>query len=473
MRIISGLKWNLIKAIGSFLIKFIYGVIVAKILGPVVIGKMGMIVVFSGFASIFINSGFKSRIVQVEEINDKELNTIFVFNSVMGAVLTALLFLTSDIIAHFFNYPEIGFYIKIYSFNFLLQSLILVPLAVNDRNLDFNKNTKSILLASLLALCVAMTLIFLGFELLSLVIYALASNIFSIIFIYGESEWFPKYFFQYSLLKRHLPYSLNLLFVRIFEEFVTKIDNIVTGKYFDANSLGLFSKSKDIAKLPNSLITSSVNNTLFPYFSRSGKDTESAKSIYNYLLFGVTFLYLNVFLSLIYFNKEIIMILLSEEWLLMMPYFKIALIIMMVKGVSSFKGYFILSRGDSKVVSKALYISGGTKILLMVVLLLIIDFTPIDFLYITLFSEVVLFLIYEKVVTNIIVMNFFKSFIKNVSYHLAVLFVYFLIFLVSYLVKLNIFQKVLLYTSLISIMFFGYYKYSNNFKFLISSYFKK
>jgi len=103
----------------------------------------------------------------------------------------------------------------------------------------------------------------------------------------------------------------------------------------------------------------------------------------------------------------------------------------------------------------------------------IIDFTPIDFLYITLFSEVVLFLIYEKVVTNIIVMNFFKSFIKNVSYHLAVLFVYFLIFLVSYLVKLNIFQKVLLYTSLISIMFFGYYKYSNNFKFLISSYFKK
>jgi teichuronic acid exporter len=474
MKVRHGIKWNFYKAIGNFLIKFIYGIVVAKLLGPKIIGQLGMIVAFSGFASVLINSGFKSRIIQVKEINKDELNTIYAFNILIGFVLTILFFLSSNLIANFFSYPELSFYIKIYSINFILQSLILVPLALNDRNLEFNKNTKSLLLANLLALIVAICLILLGYELMSLIIYSIAANVFSIIFIYLNSDWKPSYFFNFSLLKSHLPYSLNLLYVRFFEEFVAKIDNVVTGKYFDAVTLGLFSKSNDIASLPNSLITSSINNTLFPYFSRSQDNQLNLNKSYSQFLFGITFVYINIFLTLVFFSKEIVLILLSEDWLPMLPYFNLVLIIMMIKGVSSFKGYFILSKGDSKIVSNSLYLSGIIKVVLIGVLLLInVKFTPMIFLFSALISEVVLFLTYENITCKLLAVKMNKSIFITFKNFIFLIILYLIIFSLMNIYAFGIIEKLSLYFVTMLFVLFLYHKFSGQFKNLFRLILKK
>lgn len=474
MKVRQGIKWNFYKAIGNFLIKFIYGIVVAKLLGPTIIGQLGMIVAFSGFASILINSGFKSRIIQVKEINRDELNSIFAFNVLIGLVLTTLFFLSSNLIATFFSYPELSFYIKIYSINFILQSTILVPLALNDRNLDFNKNTKSVLLANLLALIMAICLILLEYELISLIIYSIAANVFSIIFIYSNSDWKPSYFFNFNLLKRHLPYSLNLLYVRFFEEFVAKIDNVVTGKYFDAVTLGLFSKSNDIASLPNSLITSSINNTLFPYFSRSQDNKLNLNKSYSQFLFGITFVYINIFLTLVFFSKEIVLILLSEDWLPMLPYFNLALIIMMIKGVSSFKGYFILSKGDSKIVSNSLYLSGIIKFVLIGVLLLInVKFTPMIFLFSALISEVVLFLTYENITCKLLAVKMNKSIFITFKNFIFLIILYLIIFSLMNIYAFGIIEKLSLYFVTMLFVLFLYNKFSGQFKNLFRLILKK
>ena len=248
----------------------------------------------------------------------------------------------------------------------------------------------------------------------------------------------------------------------------------MTGKYFDAVTLGLFSKSNDIASLPNSLITSSINNTLFPYFSRSQDNKLNLNKSYSQFLFGITFVYINIFLTLVFFSKEIVLILLSEDWLPMLPYFNLALIIMMIKGVSSFKGYFILSKGDSKIVSNSLYLSGIIKFVLIGVLLLInVKFTPMIFLFSALISEVVLFLTYENITCKLLAVKMNKSIFITFKNFIFLIILYLIIFSLMNIYAFGIIEKLSLYFVTMLFVLFLYNKFSGQFKNLFRLILKK
>ena len=474
MKIANLMSWNFLKGIGSFFLKFVYGVIAARWLGPEIIGQMAMILSFAGFAKIFINSGFKSRIIQAKEINNNELNTIFTFNIILGIILAIIFYLSSDYIANFFNTSEISFYIKIYSFTFILQAMYLVPIALNDRNYKFKKNTQSILISNTISLVVAVIFIFMEYGLFSLILYSILNNLILVALINYKNKWNPKIFFCRKSLYKHLPYSINLLFIRIFEEFVSKLDNIITGKYFNASSLGFFSKSKDLARLPNSLMTTTINNTVFTIFSRNQDNNDYSEKIYKKILYVVSMIYFNIFFFLIYFSKELINIVLSEKWIDMDIYFKLSLFAMMIKGVSSFKGYFILSKGDSKLIANSIYAAGSLKIILIILLFVLnIELNPSFFLIALILSEIFLFIRYEITVCKISEIKFLKNIIKYLKEFLFLFIMYSILYFFNIYFNLNLSNKILIYFFTIILVFSLQYGYSQKFRLLIKDVLKQ
>lgn len=469
MNIGNLLTWNFLKGMGSFFLKFVYGILTARTLGPAIMGQMAIILAFSGFAKIFINSGFKSRIIQAEKITEKELNSIFAFNLSMSIMLSLIFFLSAHYIADFFNMPEVAPYIQIYSVTLILQALYIVPVALNDRHYRFKKNTQAILLSNLISLVISAIFLVLGYGLGSLVLYSILNNLILLIVINYKSQWKPKMQFSRSSLMRHVPYSANLLLIRLFEEFTSKFDNIITGKYFDASTLGFFSKSKDLSRLPNAIMTTTINNTLFSIFARNQSSEEYAASLFKVFLFGISLIYFNVFFFIIFFSNELVLMILTDKWIGMDSMFKLSLIAMMIKGVTSFKGYFILSKGDSKLIANSIYYAGSVRILLVVLVVIMAnEVNPTYFLIGLIISEIVLFVRYGITVCKILSVSPLQSMIKYSREFIGPNGAFLTIFLFSAYCDLNLVAKIVVYILTTTIVLVLEYAFSKNFrKFLL------
>ena len=64
IKAIKGIGWNLIENISSYIIKFVIGIILARLLSPQDYGLIGMTVIFFTVAEVFINSGFSQAFIQ-------------------------------------------------------------------------------------------------------------------------------------------------------------------------------------------------------------------------------------------------------------------------------------------------------------------------------------------------------------------------------------------------------------------------
>ena len=85
----KSIAWVAIDVIGSRILQFTIGIVLARLLLPEEFGILGLISVFIAFSMVFIDSGFSFALIRKKEVDNKELNTIFWFNLIISFFFTA------------------------------------------------------------------------------------------------------------------------------------------------------------------------------------------------------------------------------------------------------------------------------------------------------------------------------------------------------------------------------------------------
>ena len=102
---ITGISWNFVNQLLAQTVNIVLSIVLARLLTPEDFGIVGMVVVFSGFASVFVNFGFGSALVQKDDITQCDLSTVFWLNVSLGTLLALIFFFCADLIAIFYNRP--------------------------------------------------------------------------------------------------------------------------------------------------------------------------------------------------------------------------------------------------------------------------------------------------------------------------------------------------------------------------------
>ena len=97
------LKWNAIDRVASQLLYALTGVVLARILSPQDFGLVGAVLVFQAFASLLVDSGFYSALLQRKEPTQTDYSTILWFNLAMAAGLYVILYVCAPLIADCFG----------------------------------------------------------------------------------------------------------------------------------------------------------------------------------------------------------------------------------------------------------------------------------------------------------------------------------------------------------------------------------
>jgi teichuronic acid exporter len=312
---ISGVIWNFFGKATSYVIEFIVGIILARLLSPREFGLIGTIVVFVALADIFINSGFSQALIRKKDCTQEDYSTVFFFNLLMGIFLFFVLFLSSGQISRFFNNSELKPLIQVLGIVLIISSLSLIQRAKLTREIDFRLQTKISVIASVMSGTIAVTMAYLGFGVWSLVVKTLVNDGFNTILLWSWSKWKPDFTFSLKSFKELFSFGSKLLISGLIGTLLQNINYIIIAKYFTPQDLGYFTRAEMFKNLPSQNISAVVTTVGYPVLSTIQEDKSRMKDAFRKMFTNTFFLIVVLMAGMAATSRALIVTIVGEQWL--------------------------------------------------------------------------------------------------------------------------------------------------------------
>jgi O-antigen/teichoic acid export membrane protein len=366
---LKGLFWTLTQQIGSQFVGFVLLIILGKILSPRDYGLLGMIYIIFTIGNVLIDSGFSNSLIRNSKANDNHFSVIFNFNLYIGIFLYFLVYISSNQVAIFYNQPELSLILKVYGLSLLFNSLITTQQAYLIKNLEFKKISIISLLSAAISAVVGITLALNGFGVWSLVFTTLSSLFINLVLLLYFTKWKPVFFFfNKEIFLEHFSFGYKLMLTNLLDAVVRNSFNVLLGKFYDPKIVGYYSRSDSMKNIFVFTLITAVNKVSYPLFSKI-QDNEALFNLnYKKVINILSFCSIPVLLFLTVFSKPVILLLFSEKWLNMIPYFQILCLSGILYPITSFNINSLSVKGKSNLVLK---ISVINKVILALLIFIV------------------------------------------------------------------------------------------------------
>lgn len=323
---IDGIIWNLIEKFGIQLVKLILGVVLARLLTPADYGLIGMITVFFVIANVFIDSGFGLAYIQKKDANEKDASTIFFFNLFISILLYLLIWMFAPSIANFYKEPQLINLSRVMGINLIINSFSIMQIAKLTKDVNFRKKTLILLTSSVIAGLAGIMAALLNYGVWSLVIQGVVNASIRSLGLWIMYKWRPLFVFNFDSLKSLFSFSSWALMTNVIRTIFDNIYILVIGKFFPAAELGFYTKAKQFQGIVSKQASIAVGSVAFPVFSQLQDDKNKLKNAMRRFM-QHTFFFIAPFSAILFvIAKPLFLILLTEKWLPMVPYFQLLLI---------------------------------------------------------------------------------------------------------------------------------------------------
>jgi O-antigen/teichoic acid export membrane protein len=306
--------WQTIETVIMVLTQFLYLAVMARILNKADFGLMAIANSFVVIGNIFAESGMGAALIQKKDMTDKHVNAALQGNILLGIILLTLFFGLSSFIAGFFKLPDLENLIKVIAVSILISSVSSVPLGILLKEFRFREKALITTFSVLIAYSLGISLAIHGYGVWSLVYASLLQSIlqiagylyFSRIRLIGRlclQEW-----------KELLPFGFGIVLLKISNYIENSGINLALGKIFNSGLLGVFERTFQLKTLPSQYLGNILDSIMFPAMSEIQDEKDNLFRIYQFSLGVVNTVLMPVALYLMFFSKEIVQILLGNNW---------------------------------------------------------------------------------------------------------------------------------------------------------------
>lgn len=119
-QIMSGAKWTSISTMCITIIQIVQFALLGNMMTLTEFGLVGMITTVTVFAQIVLDMGFGAALIQRDDATERQLSTLYWLNIMTGVLLFVLLYVSSPVIAGFYQREELVFLVRILAIMFLI-----------------------------------------------------------------------------------------------------------------------------------------------------------------------------------------------------------------------------------------------------------------------------------------------------------------------------------------------------------------
>ena len=320
---VNAVIWSGVERLSGQLIRFLIGVILARLLMPAEFGLIGMLAIFIGVAQVFVNCGFGEGLIQRQNATHCDECSVFYLNIAFGVFAGALLYAAAPWIASFYRQPILISLTRLMALDVVINSFGIVQTMLLTKGIDFKTQLKVSVIATFISGGIAVGMAMQGFAVLSLAAQVLIGDALRVMFLWTFHAWRPSAAFSLASLRELLPYGSRMFASGLLNSIFTEIYSLVIGRIYAPAALGLFTRAKQMQQLPVDNLCNIVGRVSFPVFASVQHDKALLKRGLRKAARGLVMINFPLMIGLAVVARPLVLVLLTKKWEACVPYIQL------------------------------------------------------------------------------------------------------------------------------------------------------
>ena len=311
----KGFFWGGMSNAVCQLFSLVFGVYLARILGPDDYGPIGMLAIFSAIAGSLQDSGFVAAIANRKSVTHDDYNAVFWFNVLVSLLMYGVLFVCAPLIADFFNQPVLVSLSRYNFLGFVVAGFGIAPSAYLFRELKVKQKSIALILSIVVSGVVGVVMAINEYSYWGIATQSIVYVLVRTVVCWYFTPWRPSLKVNFAPLKYLFAFSYRLLITNIFQRFNWNIFSFILGKFYTKTDVGNYTKAAEWFNMGGEVVNGMVNAVAQPVLAKVVNDSERQLRVFRRMLRFAAYVSFPAMFGLSLVAPELITLVITDKWI--------------------------------------------------------------------------------------------------------------------------------------------------------------
>lgn len=313
-RTFNGMKWGVLDNLANSGVTFLVGLILARMLTPAEFGIIGIITIFINISIVIIDGGFATALIRKPNATKDDYNTVFFINILISVGLMLVLYISSGVIANFFNQPSLSVVLPAMSTILLFNACSMIQKTLLVKQFDFKSQAYVSLVSSVTSGLIGIGAAYKGFGVWALALQQISRQFIMMIGLWIANHWIPMMRFSIASFKEMFGFGSKILIANVINSVYKDIFLAVIGKMYTVRDLGYYNRAEQFNLIFSNNFGQIVQKVSLSSFSQIQHDPNRFRSSHRKMVRYIGMFTFAAVFGLAAIAKPLIVTLIGSKW---------------------------------------------------------------------------------------------------------------------------------------------------------------
>ncbi len=315
LRTARTLKWNVIDRVATQVLYAVTGIVLARLLSQEDFGLVGAVLVFQAFASLLVDSGFSSALVQRKSPGQNDYSTVLWFNMAVATAIYIILYFAAPLIARCFqNDTRLIPLSRVMFLTFILNASSIVQVNRLMKKMEMKMVAVSNSLGLAIGSVVGIILALKGYGAWAIVWQSIALAGVKSLVLWTTQRWIPSAVFSFKILRSYFNVGSRMMFTSFLNTVFMTIYSFFIGNRVGMVPLGYYTQSDKWSKMGVMSVYQVITSSFLPTLSAVQDDPDRFERVSGKMNRFTSYIVFPAFLGLIIMATPIFHALFGTKW---------------------------------------------------------------------------------------------------------------------------------------------------------------
>ena len=326
----GAIKWNLVDKIAAQILYAVTGIILARLISKEDFGLVGAVLVFQAFASMFVDSGFASALIQRKAPSERDYSTVFWFNMLMALALFIILWFCAPMIARW-NQGDMRLIplARVMFLTFIFNAAGIVQTNRMIKQMNVRPVALANLLGQILGAAIGLYLALTRADAWALVWQQVSMAAARALFLWLFIRWRPMLFFSLQILRSFFAIGSGVMLQSFLYTVFQNVYAFFIGHRIGMVPLGVYSQADKWSKMATATVSQVLTSSFVPALAEVQDSPERLRAMTRKIHRSVIAVTVPAFIAAILLAAPAFHLLFGSKWDAAIPLFQI----LMARGI--------------------------------------------------------------------------------------------------------------------------------------------
>jgi O-antigen/teichoic acid export membrane protein len=311
---IAALMWSFVESVGHRVLTLVVAVVLARLLTPEDFGLLGMLTILIALATLIVEGGMTSAIIQKKDVSAADLDTAFLVNIGLAVCMTVAMVVGAPYVSAFYGEPLLEPMATGLAIVFMIHGCATIQIAQMTRHLKFKALAGCTFGALAFSGVVAIAMAANGYGVWSLVAQQIVFAAVRAMLLWLVHPWRPTWRFSSHSFSALFSYGSRVLAALTIERVTSNLYLVAIGKAYGAVPLGFYTRAQLLQQVPMQSLSNVFGRVALPVFSKAQDDRRRLNRGMREAVTKLTMLSFPMLAGMAVLAEPIVALLLGEQW---------------------------------------------------------------------------------------------------------------------------------------------------------------